>query len=155
LWAGRRGLLMLIPRAAGMMWLKLAFIIGVPSWLLLLGLGGALTGGEQAFAGGMHWQAAGYAAWEAFFCVSVSIGLITLYREKANVRSKATGLLADSSFGIYTFHAPILVGVSILLRSVVMYPLAKAVVVAAIAFALSLGFAWAVRRVPRFGRLFA
>jgi surface polysaccharide O-acyltransferase-like enzyme len=155
LWAGRRGLLAKLPRDAGMLWLKLAFIIGVPSWLLLLGLGGALTGGEQAFAGGMHWQAAGYAAWEAFFCVSVSIGLVTLYRERANVRNRATGLLADSSFGIYAFHAPILVGVSMLLRSAAVYPLAKAAVVAAIAFAVSLAFAWAVRKVPGLGRVFA
>jgi surface polysaccharide O-acyltransferase-like enzyme len=155
LWAGRRGLLMKLPRQAGMMWLRLAFIIGVPVWLLLLGLGGALSGSEQAFVGGMHWQAAGYAAWEAFFCVSISIGLLTLYRERAHMRNRGTGLLADTSFGIYTFHAPILVGVSVLLRAFALYPLAKAVLVAAIAFALSLGFTWAVRKVPGLRKIFA
>src|SRR5208283_1561251 len=122
-------------------WLKLAFIIGVPAWFLLLGLGGALTGGAQAFLGGMHWQAAGYAAWEAFFAVSVSIGLLTLYRERANVRNRATGLLADTCFGIYVFHAPILVTVSMFLRPFTVYPLAKAAIAAALAFAVSLGFA--------------
>ena len=138
LWAGRRGFLRALPRQAGMLWLKLAFIIGVPAWFLLLGLGGALTGSEQAFVGGMHWQAAGYAAWEAFFAVSVSIGLLTLYREKANVRNRATGLLADTCFGIYVFHAPILVAVSMVLRAFTVYPLAKAAIAAVIAFAVSL-----------------
>jgi glucans biosynthesis protein C len=155
LWAGRRGLLAKLPQQAGMVWLKLAFIIGVPSWFLLLGLGGALSGSEKAYAGGMHWQAAGYAAWEAFFCVAISIGLVTLYREKVNVRSAGTGLLADTSFGIYTFHAPILVGVSVLLRAFTLYPLAKAVLVAAIAFGLSLGFTWLVRKVPGLRKVFA
>jgi surface polysaccharide O-acyltransferase-like enzyme len=155
LWAGRRGFLRALPRQAGMMWLKLAFIIGVPSWFLLLGLGGALTGSEQAFVGGMHWQAAGYAAWEAFFAVSVSIGLLTLYREKANVRNRGTGLLADTCFGIYVFHAPILVAVSMVLRTYTVYPLAKAAIAAAVAFALSLGFAWVVRKVPGLRRVFA
>ena len=78
-----------------MLWLKLAFVIGVPAWFLLLGLGGAFTGGEQAFVGGIRWQAAGYAAWEAFFAVSVGVGLLTLYRERVNGRNRATGLLAD------------------------------------------------------------
>ena len=155
LWAGRRGLLMKLPRQSGMMWLRLAFIIGVPAWLLLLGLGGALSGSGQKFFGGMYWQSAGHAAWEAFFCVSISIGLLTLYRERANVRNRGTGLLADTSFGIYTFHAPILVGVSVLLRAFALYPLAKAVLVAAIAFSLSLGFAWVVRKVPGLRRVFA
>ena len=155
LWAGRRGFLRALPRQVGMMWLKLAFIIGVPSWFLLLGLGGALTGSEQAFVGGMHWQAAGYAAWEAFFAVSVSIGLLTLYREKANVRNRGTGLLADTCFGIYVFHAPILVAVSMVLRTYTVYPLAKAAIAAAVAFALSLGFAWVVRKVPGLRRVFA
>ena len=155
LWAGRRGLLAKLPRQAGMVWLRLAFIIGVPAWFLLLGLGGALSGSEQAFVGGMHWQAAGYAAWEAFFCVAVSIGLVTLYREKANVRGRGTALLADTSFGIYTFHAPILVGVSVLLRAFTLYPLAKAVLVAAIAFSVSLGFTWMVRKTPGLRKVFA
>ena len=155
LWAGRRGFLRSLPRQAGMAWLKLAFIIGVPSWFLLLGLGGALSGREQAFLGGLHWQAAGYAAWEAFFAVSVSIGLLTLYREKANVRNRGTGLLADTCFGIYVFHAPILVAVSMLLRAFTVYPLVKAVLAAALAFAVSLGFAWVVRKVPGLRKVFA
>ena len=155
LWAGRRGFLRALPRQAGMLWLKLAFVIGVPSWFLLLGLGGALSGGEQAFVGGMRWQAAGYAAWEAFFAVSVSIGLLTLYRERANVRTRATGLLADTGFGIYVFHAPILVTVTMLLRPYAVYPLAKAAIAASLAFAVSLGFARIARIVPGLRKVFA
>jgi glucans biosynthesis protein C len=155
LWAGRRGFLRALPREAGLLWLKLSFAVGVPAWFLLLGLGGALTGGESAFAGGLHWQAAGYAAWEAFFAVSVSIGLLTLYRERVNVRNRGTGLLADSCFGIYVFHAPILVTVSVLLRTAAIYPLAKAALAASAAFAVSLAFTWAVRKVPGLRKVFA
>jgi surface polysaccharide O-acyltransferase-like enzyme len=155
LWAGRQGILGKLPRQAGMMWLKLAFIVGVPAWLLLLGLGGASSGNQQAFLGGLQWQSMGYAAWEAFFCVSVSIGLLTLYREKANVRTKGTGLLADTSFGIYTFHTPILVGASMVLRAVAVYPLGKAAIAAVIAWTVTLVFAWVMRKVPGLGKVFA
>jgi len=155
LWAGRRGLLRAIPRAAGMAWLRLAFIVGVPAWFLLMGLGGVLTGNEQVITGGLHWQAAGYAAWEAFFAVSVSIGLLTLYREKANVRNRATGLLADTCFGVYVFHAPILVAVSMVLKNLAVYPLAKAVIAALLAFTVSLALAWVIRRIPGLRKVFA
>ncbi len=155
LWAGRRGFLQALPRAAGMLWLKLAFIVGVPAWFLVMGLGGALSGSLQDFMGGMHWQAAAYAGWEAFFAVSVSIGLLTLYREKANVRNRATGLLSDTCFGIYVFHAPILVAVCMVLQGVLLYPLAKAGLAAAAAVALSFAVAWVIRQVPGLRRVFA
>jgi glucans biosynthesis protein C len=156
LWAGRRGFLRAVPRAAGMTWLKLAFVVGVPAWFLLMGLGGVMSpGGEEVITGGMRWQAAGYAAWESFFAVSVSIGLLTLYREKANVRNRGTGLLADGCFGIYVFHAPILVAASMMLKSVALYPLAKAALAAMAVFAVSLAVAWAVRRIPGVRKVFA
>jgi glucans biosynthesis protein C len=155
IWAGRKGLLSSLPRQAGRVWLWLAFAIGVPGWFLLMGLGGALSGNEVAYAGGWTAQAAGYAVWEAFFCVAISIGLVTLYRERANARTRVSGLLSDTSFGIYVFHAPILVGASVLLQAVVIYPLAKALIVAAAAWAVSLGVAWLVRKIPGIGRLFA
>lgn len=155
LWAGRRGLLPALPRKAGMAWLRLSLAVGIPAWFLLIGLGGAFNGREALFGGGWHWQAIGYAAWEAFFCVAVGIGLITLYREKADARTPVTGLLSDTCFGIYVFHAPLLVGVSMLLRGAPLPPLAKAALAGAAAWAASLAVAWIVRRIPGLRRLFA
>jgi glucans biosynthesis protein C len=155
LWAGRRGLLETFPRQAGRVWLWLAAAVGAPVWFLLIGLGGAMSGGETLYTGGWHWQAAGLAAWESFFCVAMCLGLLTLYREKANARTGITGLLADTSFGIYVFHAPILVGVTMLLRSLSLDPLAKTALAAAAAWTASVAVAWLVRRIPGVGRLFA
>ena len=155
LWAGRRGILRTIPVKTGMAWLKLAFAVGVPVWFLMLGFGGALSGNLSSFMGGMKWQAAAYAAWEAFFGVAMSIGLLTLYREKANVRNKITGLLSNACFGVYVFHAPILVAVSMAIRSLQTWPLLKAGIAFVAAFVLSLGFAWLVRRIPGIRKVFA
>ena len=126
-----------------------------PAWVLLLALGGALSGKQDLFMGGWHWQAAGFAAWESFFCVAFSLGLLTLYRERANVKNRVTGLLPHTGFGAYTFHTPILVGVSMLLITVSMHPLAKALLAAGLAWAASIAFAWVVRKIPVVGRLFA
>jgi glucan biosynthesis protein C len=155
LFAARRGLLESIPAKAGRTWFWLAIAIGIPLWAGLLAAGGALDGNQAAFMGGMHWQAAGFALWESFFCVAFSLGLLTLYRERANVANRATRLLNYTGFGTYTFHAPILVSVSVLIASVTMHPLAKALTAAAAAWALSVAFAWVVRKIPGVGKLFA
>jgi len=155
LWAGRNGLLQAIPVKAGRAWLWLSIGIGLPTWALLIGFGGALEGRDALYMGGLHWQAAGYAVWESFFCVAFSLGLLTLYRERANAKNPVTGLLTYTGFGVYTFHTPILVGVSVLLISVTMHPLAKALVAAGLAWAASVAFAWVIRKIPVAGKFFA
>jgi glucan biosynthesis protein C len=155
LWAGRNGLLAAIPAQVGRAWLWVSIGVGLPVWMILLGLGGALEGKQDLFAGGWHWQAAGNAIWESFFCVAFSLGLLTVYRERVNMKNRLTGLLSYTGFGVYAFHAPILVGASMLLLSVAMHPLAKALAAAGLAWVVSTGFAWVVRKIPGVGRLFA
>jgi len=155
LWAARTDLLRTLPTDFGMSWLRLAFAIGVPVWFLLGGLGGALTGSMDSFGGGLHWQAAGYALWESFFCVAFSIGLITLYRERVNAPSRVTGFFSANAFGVYVFHAPILVSISMTLQRLPATPLAKAALVSVIALAASFLFAALVRTVPGLRKVFA
>jgi glucans biosynthesis protein C len=155
LWVGRADLLRTLPTHFGRTWLRLAFAAGVPVWFLLGALGGAFTGSMGAFMGGWHWQSGGMALWESFFCVGICIGLVAVYRERMNARAKVTGFLADNAFGVYVFHAPILVTLSLALRQVAMAPLAKAGVVAVIALAASFLFAALVRSVPGLRRVFS
>ncbi len=155
LWARRSGFLTSVPYRFGLRWFRLALAIGIPAWLLLLAGGGALAGGEEAFAGGLRWQAAAYALWEAFFCVGLCLGLIVLYRERANLRGRLSGFLADNNFGVYVFHTPILVAVSLVLRPLAYHPLAKALVVGALTLPACFLFAALVRRVPGLRRLFS
>jgi glucan biosynthesis protein C len=155
LWAGRNGLLQAIPSGLGRTWLWVSIGVGLPVWMLLQGLGGALEGKGDLFSGGWHWQAAGIAAWEAFFCVAFGLGMLTLYRDRVNVKNRLSGLLSSTSFGVYAFHAVLLVGISLLLRAVAIHPLAKTLAVAAMAWAASTAFAWVVRKIPGVGRLFA
>jgi len=155
LWAGRNGLLQAIPSKLGRTWLWVSLGVRLPLWMLLQGFGGALEGKGNLFSGGWHWQAAGIAIWEAFFCVAFGLGLLVVYRDRANVKNRVTGLLSYTGFGVYAFHAVILVGISLLLRAMVMHPLAKTLVVAAAAWVASTAFAWVVRKIPGAGRLFA
>ncbi len=155
LWSRRSGFLSSVPYGFGMGWFRLALVLGIPAWAILLALGGVFSGKLEAFGGGLHWQAAAYALWEAFFCVGISLGLIVLYRERANIRGRLTGFLADNNFGVYVFHTPILVAVSLAFRTQAAPPLAKSLVVAALVLPACFLFAALVRRLPGLRRLFS
>ena len=155
LWAARSGFLDSVPYRFGMRWFRLALAAGIPAWAVLLATGGMLSGNLEAFGGGLHWQAAAYALWEAFFCVGISLGLLVLYRERANIRTRFTGFLADNNFGVYVFHTPILVAVTLALRTQAAHPLAKALIASAIVLPACFLFAALVRRVPVLRRLFS
>jgi hypothetical protein len=155
LWSRRSGFLSSVPYAFGMRWFRLALVAGIPVWGALLALGGALSGNEEAFAGGLRWQAAAYALWEAFFCVGICLGLIVLYRERANSRGRLAGFLADNNFGVYVLHTPLLVAVSLALRSLAWHPLAKALLVAVLVLPACFLVAALVRRVRGLRRLFS
>ena len=155
LWAARSGFLASVPYRFGMRWFRLALAVGIPAWAVLLATGGLFSGNLEAFGGGLRWQAAAYALWEAFFCVGVCLGLIVLYRERANIRSRFTGFLADNNFGVYVFHTPILVAVSLALRAQPFHPLTKALLVAVLVLPACFLVAALVRRVPGLRRLFS
>jgi glucans biosynthesis protein C len=109
----------------------------------------------DTFGGGLHWQAAGYALWESFFCVAICLGLITVFRQRVNTASLVTRFLSANAFAVYVFHAPILVAVSLCLRQFLVTPLAKTALVSVIAIAASLLFAALVRAVPGLRKTFS
>ena len=153
LWAARSDFLRSVPWSFGWTWLRLALFVGIPYWAILIPLGGALSGNEAAFYGGMRWQAAAYALWEAFFAVGVCLGLVVVFRERFDSRTRLSGFLSDNAFGVYVFHAPILVTISLALRPLSAPPLLKAAVVAVIAAPSCFLFSTVIRRVPGCRRL--
>ncbi|WP_455382931.1 acyltransferase family protein, partial [Salinispira pacifica] len=158
-WAGRRNVIERVSTRFGMHWLKLSLAAGIPAWFLIGGLGGAVSGSMESFtaamAGGWHWQAAAMAMWESFFCVSFSIGLLVLYRDRVNTRGRLSAFLSANAFGVYVFHTPVLVTISLLLRAVALPALPKTAVVMTLAVVVSFLFAAAVRRVPGLRKVFA
>jgi surface polysaccharide O-acyltransferase-like enzyme len=54
--------------------------------------------------------------WRSFTCLSLSLGLITLYRDRFNTQGAVARFLTRSAFGVYVFHAPILIAVTRILH---------------------------------------
>jgi surface polysaccharide O-acyltransferase-like enzyme len=138
----------------GKRWLYIALGIGIPFWVLIIMFGGAMEDNMQMM-GGWNWPAFFYALWESFFCVTFIIALTGLFKHKVNISSRSQKFLSDQAFGVFVFHAPILVGISMILKSWDAHPLIKFIVVAPIAVIASFFFAWLVRRVSPLKKIFS
>jgi glucan biosynthesis protein C len=139
------------PSKTGTFWLRLAVILLVVFLALLFFA--ANTGTVALFFGGFNWQTAFFAFWEQAFAVSVSIGLIVLFREKLNFQNRFAKMLSENSYGAYFVQAPILVGLALGLASITMPLTLKFLIVAPIGVALCFFIAYLVRKIPKVNRV--
>lgn len=152
--AGRYDWFSKISYRAGRRWLLTALLPGILFWVILMLAGGALNGGFDLYKGGLYWQSVGYALWESFTVVAMSIGLIGVFRERYNYQTKWTKELSDNSFAVYMFHAPIIIAVTVILLPINMYPLAKCLLAAILGIPLSFLLSYYVfRRIPYLKRI--
>jgi surface polysaccharide O-acyltransferase-like enzyme len=150
---GENNLLENITDERNIKWLKLTFIIGMPLWAATMAFGGALEG-KTYYNGGLHWQSFTFALWESFTAISFSIGIIAFFRKNLNIENKFTRLIRDNAFGIYCFHAPILIAVSLALKQFVLKPVLKFAVVFIFTSIFCLFFSFLARKIKPVGILF-
>jgi surface polysaccharide O-acyltransferase-like enzyme len=138
----------------GKRWLLISLGLGIPAWLAIMFLGGPLNG-VMLIEGGMNWPAFFYALWESFFCVTFILALVGLYRFYGNISGRFQKFLSDHAFGVFVFHAPVLIGISMILKDLTMHPIAKFFLVASIAVPASFLVSWLVRRIPVLRKIFS
>jgi surface polysaccharide O-acyltransferase-like enzyme len=135
-------------------WLLISMGIGIPSWALIIFYGGAMNDNMQMF-GGLNWPAFFFALWESFFCLTFILALIGLFRHKVNVSGKLQKFMSDQAFGVFVFHAPVLVGISMGLKLWVTHPVLKFFVVFPLALILSFLVSWLVRKIKPLKQVFS
>lgn len=120
----RNDLFARISYRTGKRWLISGIVLGFVAWLALI-VAITESGNTTALLGGLTWQSAGYSVWESFVAVAMSIGLITVFRERLNRQSRLIKVLSENAFAVYMFHPPIIVAVTLLFIPVVLYPVVK------------------------------
>ena len=85
--------------------------------LLALMFLGIQNGKVEYFFGGWHWQAFGFAVWEQFAGVGLSLGALALFSRKLDFANPLMRWLAERSFAVYVLHAPVLVALAMLFRA--------------------------------------
>jgi surface polysaccharide O-acyltransferase-like enzyme len=130
----------------GKKWLNRAFSLGYASFGLLMIFGGPMRGEERVLSG-LTWQSLAYALWESFSCVAITIGLIGIFQNRFNRQNRLQKLLSENYFGVYVFHAPILIAISVSLSGLIVHPLIKFILVAPSAIIASYLFTFFVRKI--------
>lgn len=115
--AARHGWLLPLASSARARTTGWATVIASPLVLLTLMLLGSRTAPPQIFFGGWNWQAFGFAVWEQFAGVGLSLGLLALFSKKFNFEHPQLRWLADRSFAVYVLHAPVIIALAMLYRA--------------------------------------
>ena len=137
----------------GKKWLYIAFGIGIPLWLVA-GYAGKISEGKMLIVGGFNAAAFLYALWESLFCVAFIIALLGIASAKWNHQNKTMKFLSENTFGVYVFHAPVLISLSILTRDIHPGILPKFFIIGFLAIVISLLVSWLIRQIPRVGKVF-
>lgn len=115
----------------------------------LLVAGGVLNGeGLGNFTGGWHLEALGLAAWEQLTGVALGLGALAFCSGKLDVATRLSRWLSERSFGVYLFHPPVLVLLTLALRPLDIDIFFKVSILTAAGLVGSLLVADAARRVP-------
>jgi surface polysaccharide O-acyltransferase-like enzyme len=135
-------------------WLIISVAVGVPVWLLIIIFGGPLKG-SMLIEGGLNWPAFCYALWESFFCVTFTFSLTGIFLHRFNRQNTLQHFLSDNAFGVFVFHAPVLIGLSLLLKGMILPPVLKFLLVFVLAVTAAFLVSWLIRRIPPLRRLFS
>lgn len=144
----------LLDSRAGKKWLAISLAAGIPSWLLIIFFGGPLRG-EMLIEGGLNWPALFYALWESMVCVTFILALVGIFRLKFNEQNPFQRFLSDHAFGVFVFHAPVLIAISILLKDLALHPLIKFICVSAIVIPATFSLSWLIRRLKILRSIFS
>jgi surface polysaccharide O-acyltransferase-like enzyme len=144
--AYRRNWLASLSDATGKRWLVVAIALSV--LFVPLALAGGAMESQDPFRGGLHWQAAAYALWESFLCVSMCIGLIYAFRRYLNRQGRLARFLSPNAYTAYIIHAPVITFTALVLRNVDAYPLLKYGLAVLIALPLCFVLSNLIRKLP-------
>ncbi len=123
---------------------QIMILIVLPTMLYF----GGQEKGMEPFLGGFTWQCFAWAIWEQITGFAMIIGLLGLAKKYANRQGKLAKALSDSAYGVFVFHAPIIVGISALLVGFAVPQLLKFVILAPLMLLACFFVAWLVKQLP-------
>ena len=151
--ARRRNWLLRIPYEFGMRWFRWALILGSLVWAAAL-VAIVATHTEKNVAGGWTWQSVVVCFWESFFCLGCCLGLIVAFRERFNGQGPFAKWMSDNCFAVYLFHPPVLIAVTLGMRSLTAPKPLKFLVATALATIATYAASFlAFRRIPLLRRV--
>jgi glucans biosynthesis protein C len=89
-----------------------------------------------------------YAVWEQLTGISLIIGLLGLGKKYLNRQGILAMNLSDSAYGVFVFHAPVIVAVAVIFAGWTIFPPLKFIVLAPAALLACFLVAGLLKRIP-------
>lgn len=137
-----------INRKMGWRWFAFAQVLIFIAFPLSFGLGGVADEGLDKFMGGAHWQCLVYSLWEQLLGFSLILGLLGIFKSYFNKQGKFAQQLSGSAYGVYIFHAPLLLIVSAVFLDFTIPQLLKFIVLAPVSLVFCFALAWLLKQIP-------
>ena len=145
--AYRHGWFAALTKKQGKQWLLAA--VGIAILLPIVGMiGGAFDGDPSEFQGGMQWQSMVGSLWWSMQGLAIILALLVGFRERFNHQGALAREMARSTYTVYILHAPIVVGIGLLLLSTGWHSAVKLPIACIAGLALCFSLAAGVRRIP-------
>jgi hypothetical protein len=146
--AYQNGWLSAVSYETGKRWFIAAQILIFIGFPLLFFLGGAAENGDESFMGGGTGQSLSYALWEQITGISLMIGLTGIFKRYFNWQGIFAKTLSSSAYGVFVFHAPMIVGLSVLFASWAIFPPLKFILLAPVALVVCFVVTGLLKRIP-------
>jgi surface polysaccharide O-acyltransferase-like enzyme len=109
----------------------------------------AVESNFELVKGGLNFLSIFTASWEAVYCVSMPVLLLSVFRRRFDSQSRLSRFLSQNAYTVYIIHAPVIVFTALVFRNLSLDPLLKFVLVAPLGAALCfLASHYLVRRLP-------
>jgi glucans biosynthesis protein C len=139
---------------AGKQWFVFAqalIFIGFPA--IFIG-GKAMSLGLDPFMGGLTYQSLSYAIWEQLVGFSLIVGLLGIFKSRLNAQGNFARQLSESAYGVFVFHAPLIVAISAVFLNFSIPSYLKFLVLAPLALLVTFLFARLIKLLPVLKRIF-
>lgn len=104
--------------------------------------------GQRPFEGGWNIYAFVYAVWEQVTGCGLSLGMLYLCSKRLNFATPITKWLSERSFAVYFLHAPILVGITMMVQPIRGSALLMSAIITPVAIIATYGLANLAKLVP-------
>lgn len=138
----------------GVQWFLFAQVLIFIGFPIIFIAGKATSLGIDPFMGGPTYQSLSYALWEQLVGFSLIIGLLGIFKNRFNSQGNLAKHLSNSAYGVFVFHALIIIAISTLSVNFHISHWLKFIILAPLALFASFSLAWLVKQIPVFKRIF-
>ena len=144
--AVRNGWLPDLPQGIRKTW-SIVAILAMLILPVMMVFGGAAEN-IDLFLGGLTWQSALLSTWEAVYCISMAILMLSLFRARFDLQGSLAHFLSRNAYTVYIIHPVVIIPLAYLFRGLSLDPLLKFALVSPVAVALCFLVAQLIRRIP-------